>query len=141
LSLASPPAFAILKMAHLMVPMEGNEHQDIQQWAAAQWEESDISSWALGKLIERPTSTRFSGVWSLNPNVPNISGDQSTPRDLSSPSHPGTPNKRNSDYYKQLVKVEFVSWEGPADPANPMNWSARKKAGLLSVLGVLTLLT
>jgi hypothetical protein len=34
-----------------------------------------------------------------------------------------------------------VSWDGPDDPANPMNWTMRKKWGNVAVLSILTIIT
>jgi hypothetical protein len=35
----------------------------------------------------------------------------------------------------------IVSWDGPDDPANPMNWTMRKKWSNVAVLSVLTIIT
>lgn len=34
-----------------------------------------------------------------------------------------------------------VTWDGPDDPANPMNWTMRKKWSNIAVLSVLTIIT
>lgn len=36
---------------------------------------------------------------------------------------------------------DIVDWEGPDDPANPQNWPPRKKWGIISALGAVTLIT
>lgn len=35
----------------------------------------------------------------------------------------------------------IVSWDGPDDPANPKNWTMRKKWGNIAVLSILTFIT
>ncbi len=35
----------------------------------------------------------------------------------------------------------IVSWDGPDDPANPMNWTMRKKWSNVAVLSILTIIT
>lgn len=35
----------------------------------------------------------------------------------------------------------IVSWDGPDDPANPMNWEMRKKWTNVAVLSILTIIT
>lgn len=35
----------------------------------------------------------------------------------------------------------IVDWDGPDDPANPLNWSAKKKWGIIGSIGVVTLIT
>lgn len=123
--MAGPATGAVLKMERIGLHMEGNESQDIKQWAASQWEESDISIRSLDALdleshstdIERATSGSIHEIWKA----------------------PTT--DQNSDHHKQLVKLEMVSWDGPNDPSNPMNWPARKKIPMLCVLGMLTMLT
>ncbi|KAH7391923.1 major facilitator superfamily domain-containing protein [Pyrenochaeta sp. MPI-SDFR-AT-0127] len=35
----------------------------------------------------------------------------------------------------------IVDWDGPDDPANPQNWPAKKKWGIISALGAVTLIT
>lgn len=34
-----------------------------------------------------------------------------------------------------------VSWDGPDDPTNPMNWTMRKKWSNVAVLSILTIIT
>jgi hypothetical protein len=66
---------------------------------------------------ERPTSSQISGICNAEAS------------------------DRNPNYHKALVKLELINWDGPDDPANPMNWPVRKRAGMISVLAVLTLLS
>ena len=35
----------------------------------------------------------------------------------------------------------IVDWDGPDDPANPQNWPAKKKWGIIAALGAITLIT
>jgi hypothetical protein len=35
----------------------------------------------------------------------------------------------------------IVTWDGPDDPTNPMNWTMRKKWGNVAVLSILTIIT
>lgn len=35
----------------------------------------------------------------------------------------------------------IVDWDGPEDPANPQNWPASRKWGLIAILGMVTLVT
>lgn len=35
----------------------------------------------------------------------------------------------------------IVSWDGPDDPTNPMNWTMRKKWSNVAVLSILTIIT
>jgi multidrug resistance protein len=35
----------------------------------------------------------------------------------------------------------IIDWDGPNDPANPQNWPAKKKWGIISALGAVTLIT
>lgn len=35
----------------------------------------------------------------------------------------------------------IVTWDGPDDPANPMNWTMRKKWSNIAVLSILTIIT
>ncbi|KNG49246.1 proteasome component pre4 [Stemphylium lycopersici] len=35
----------------------------------------------------------------------------------------------------------IVDWDGPDDPANPQNWPAKKKWGIIAALGAVTLIT
>lgn len=35
----------------------------------------------------------------------------------------------------------IVSWDGPDDPTNPMNWTMRKKWSNIAVLSILTIIT
>lgn len=35
----------------------------------------------------------------------------------------------------------LVDWDGPDDPANPQNWTAKKKWGIIAALGAVTLIT
>jgi hypothetical protein len=35
----------------------------------------------------------------------------------------------------------IVTWDGPDDPTNPMNWTMRKKWSNVAVLSVLTIIT
>lgn len=37
--------------------------------------------------------------------------------------------------------ANIVSWDGPADPANPMNWSAKIKWSHIAVVSSITLVT
>ena len=41
----------------------------------------------------------------------------------------------------ETADENVVFWEGPNDPANPRNWSLRKKGANIAVLSVLTFLT
>lgn len=34
-----------------------------------------------------------------------------------------------------------VGWDGPDDPANPMNWSSRKKFGAIGIVSLITMLS
>jgi hypothetical protein len=42
---------------------------------------------------------------------------------------------------KELVDENIVFWDSPNDPANPRNWSLKKKGVNIAVLSVLTFLT
>jgi len=35
----------------------------------------------------------------------------------------------------------IVDWDGPEDPSNPMNWSQKRKWGLIAVLSAITFVT
>ena len=35
----------------------------------------------------------------------------------------------------------IVDWDGPDDPANPLNWPAKKKWSIIAALGAVTLIT
>lgn len=39
------------------------------------------------------------------------------------------------------VDPNVVSWDGPDDPENPMNWTDRKKWSNIAVLSILTIIT
>lgn len=39
---------------------------------------------------------------------------------------------------QEPLEVKPVSWDGPHDPKNPQNWSARKKWMVMSVTGIIT---
>jgi hypothetical protein len=41
----------------------------------------------------------------------------------------------------QTVDPDFVSWDGPDDPENPLNWTARRKWTNIGLLSAITLLT
>jgi hypothetical protein len=47
---------------------------------------------------------------------------------------PGEKGEGNGD-------PNIVSWDGPEDPANPMNWTMRKKWSNIAVLSILTIIT
>jgi hypothetical protein len=117
-------------MTQAMVPTEESEYQNIRQWCAAQWRESSATLRTLRQPIdavdlercsadnERPTLSQVSGIWNA-----------------------GASGRDPTNYHKTLAKLELINWDGPDDPANPMNWPVRKRAGIVSVLAVLTLLT
>lgn len=41
----------------------------------------------------------------------------------------------------EIRDPNVVSWDGPNDPENPMNWTDRKKWTSIAVLSVMTLIT
>lgn len=96
-------------------PYQTIEIEDIAKWAAIQWENSDIS---LSKLSD----------WTGSVDVferPNVHLDSPVPE-------------------RHLVAkptLDKTSWDGPNDPANPMNWSNWRKAGIISTIALLTLIT
>jgi hypothetical protein len=42
---------------------------------------------------------------------------------------------------EEAMDPNIVSWDGPDDPTNPMNWTMRKKWSNIAVLSVLTIIT
>jgi hypothetical protein len=47
----------------------------------------------------------------------------------------------NDDLEKQTLQVSdpnIVDWEGPADPEYPMNWSLKRKWGIISLVSAVT---
>jgi hypothetical protein len=96
-------------------PYQATEIEDIANWAAIQWENSDIS---LSRLSD----------WTGSVDVlerPNA--------DLGSP----VPER----HLVAKPTLDMTSWDGPNDPANPMNWSNWRKAGIISTIALLTLIT
>jgi hypothetical protein len=51
------------------------------------------------------------------------------------------PGDENDKLEKEETDPNVVSWDGPDDPTNPMNWTMRKKWANIAVLSVLTLIT
>ena len=50
-------------------------------------------------------------------------------------------SKKEPDTAQTEVDPNIVDWDGPDDPANPMNWSASLKWGNVAVIAVVTFLT
>lgn len=50
-------------------------------------------------------------------------------------------SKREPDTAQTQVDPNIVDWDGPDDPANPMNWSSSLKWGNVAVIAVVTFLT
>jgi hypothetical protein len=96
-------------------PYQTTEIEDIAKWAAIQWENSDIS---LSRLSN----------WTGSVDIlerPDVHLDSPVPK-------------------RQLVAkppLDKISWDGLNDPANPMNWSNWKKAGIICTIALLTLIT
>jgi len=49
-------------------------------------------------------------------------------------STPAAANDAESD-------PNIVTWDGPNDPANPMNWTTRKKVAAVGIVSFITLLS
>lgn len=45
-----------------------------------------------------------------------------------------------SDVEAEIIDPNVVDWDGPGDPKKPINWSARRKGGIIVVLSVFRLL-
>jgi hypothetical protein len=96
-------------------PYQTTEIEDIAKWAAIQWENSDIS---LSRLSD----------WTGSVDVLERSN-----------VHLGSPVPDRHPVAKPTL--DMMGWDGPNDPANPMNWSNWKKAGIISTIAFLTLIT
>ncbi|KAK3700714.1 hypothetical protein LTR37_015796 [Vermiconidia calcicola] len=53
----------------------------------------------------------------------------------------GSPSPSISETQQSDHERDIVFWDGPADSANPLNWSTTKKGVNLSVLSAMTFLT
>ncbi len=42
---------------------------------------------------------------------------------------------------KETRDPNIVDWDGPDDPANPMNWSSRKKVAAIGIVSLITMLS
>lgn len=61
----------------------------------------------------------------------------SQPQDESTLNQPRTEDAKQ----EEPTDPNEVWWDGPNDPANPQNWSAKKKWGNIAVLSIVTLIT
>jgi hypothetical protein len=41
----------------------------------------------------------------------------------------------------KMKDPNVVDWDGPDDPANPMNWSSRKKVAAIGIVSLITMLS
>ncbi|KAL2265966.1 hypothetical protein VTJ83DRAFT_5318 [Remersonia thermophila] len=74
----------------------------------------------------------------------NIESDAATivpEGDSAPPSRDGSGNEKGVDTSEEETDPNIVSWDGPNDPLNPMNWTMKKKWTNIAVLSVLTLIT
>ena len=88
-------------------------------------------------LQEGQESVRPGGV--LNNEVkhlPGISIDDAREKDIEKGDFPHT----KSDEIKPS-DLDIVDWDGPDDVANPVNWSKRKKWGIIATLSTMTFIT
>jgi len=58
----------------------------------------------------------------------------------SSPGHETTGSDSTTEE-KAPEDPNIVDWDGPDDPANPMNWSSTKKIGSITMVTFLTMLS
>lgn len=42
---------------------------------------------------------------------------------------------------KTPTDPNIVDWDGPDDPANPMNWSSARKVGAIGIVSMITMLS
>lgn len=78
--------------------------------------------------------------------VPEDSYSKDVEKGVTSHAHSTHTDERtlSGDPVEQEVEVRdplIVDWDGPDDPANPQNWPAKKKWGIIAALGAITLIT
>jgi hypothetical protein len=73
---------------------------------------------------------------------PNSDYDTATIGPESEPAtRDGPAGEKREEEVKEERDPNIVSWDGPDDPTNPMNWTMRKKWSNIAVLSVLTIIT
>ena len=55
--------------------------------------------------------------------------------------NPGGPQDPHSDTRSLFKGPNVVDWDGPDDPANPMNWPTAKKVAAIGVVSLITFLS
>jgi len=81
------------------------------------------------------------GINSVHPRVSNQPDEVMFKRNIES-----QPGHENSDsdttgQEKQPTDPNIVDWDGPEDPANPMNWSSVRKIGAIAMVSTITMLS
>lgn len=111
-----------------LVPVGGKQDEDIQQWAEAQWVEADIIIRRVRESIQAIDLEKYSA-------------DTGT-----STSSQATEDSNTNSISPETVRsvhkgLGVITWDGTDDLANPMNWPVKKKAGVITIMAIVTLLT
>jgi hypothetical protein len=109
------------------VPVEKEQDESVQQWAEAQWEDVDM---IIGRVRE---SILYFDLERYSADFEATSSYSTAYSNLNSIS-PETDRLNHNE-------LEEISWDGPDDQANPMNWPIKKKAGVITIMAMMTLLT
>src|SRR5277367_1617130 len=94
------------------VPVEGNQDEGIQLWAEAQWREADIIIRRVKESVQIIDLERSSTEveTTISSQTTAYSNANSISTETVRPNH---------------KEREVISWNGPNDPANPMNWATK----------------
>jgi hypothetical protein len=79
-------------------------------------------------------STHFGGTPSVHSEITSQLDSVSYNQDI----------ERKSGEAMQEIKTKdpnVVDWDGPDDPANPMNWSSKKKVAAIGIVSLITMLS
>jgi hypothetical protein len=70
-------------------------------------------------------------------NSANLASTHSTKDDVEKTTNPGTADEKSTD----TAESKIVDWDGPNDPANPLNWTPLRKWSIISLVSYITFVT